>query len=226
MLFDERKKIQAVLFDFDGLLADSETAMDKAYERVCGRLGFQVSRDFLLKARGVTVPVAEKLFDEMYGEIIPYRELRPMLNEDVMSRYRTEGLDRMPGALEILEYCEREGIPTALCTSSQRPPTIEKLRCAGIGEHLFQALVTGDDVTRSKPDPEIFLLGAERIGARPETTLVLEDSLNGVRAGLAGGFIVGMVPDAVQPDEELRAAVDYVFESLHDAREAIRASRE
>ena len=80
-------------------------------------------------------------------------------------------------------------------------------------------MITGDMVKEAKPNPEIFLKAAEALGEKPENCLVLEDSLNGVEAGIKGGFVTVMVPDLTQPDEELRQRVDRVCGSLLEVRD-------
>ena len=82
--------------------------------------------------------------------------------------------------------------------------------------HYFKALVSGQQVKRSKPDPEIFLLAAEKLGTDPAHTLVLEDSYNGVRAGAAGGFVTVMVPDLLPADDEMRGLYTMECTSLNE----------
>ena len=88
--------------------------------------------------------------------------------------------------------------------------------------HYFQAIVSGQHVTRSKPDPEIFLLAAEKLGVDPAHCLVLEDSYNGVRAGAAGGFVTVMVPDLMPPDDEMRRLCTTVCKSLYEVQEKLK----
>ncbi len=91
--------------------------------------------------------------------------------------------------------------------------------------HYFKALVSGQQVKHSKPDPEIFLLAAEKLGTDPAHTLALEDSYNGVRAGAAGGFVTVMVPDLAQPDDEMRRLYTAECASLHEVRRMLEEGR-
>ena len=95
---------------------------------------------------------------------------------------------------------------------------MSNLRATGL-ERFFDAVVNGQQVERGKPEPDIFLLAAKEIGCSPEDCYVFEDSLNGVRAGMAAGCITVMVPDLVPPPEGL--VVSRVCASLHEARELI-----
>lgn len=95
---------------------------------------------------------------------------------------------------------------------------MENLRLAGI-EEFFQEIITGDMVGEAKPNPEIFLKAAKALKEEPARCLVLEDSLNGVEAGLRGGFVTIMVPDLTEPDENLRGRVNRVCASLFEVKD-------
>ena len=88
--------------------------------------------------------------------------------------------------------------------------------------HYFKAIVSGQHVAHSKPDPEIFLLTAEKLGVEPARCLVLEDSYNGVRAGARGGFITVMVPDLVPADDEMRSLYTMECTSLDEVLEKLK----
>ena len=91
--------------------------------------------------------------------------------------------------------------------------------------HYFKVIVSGEQFSASKPDPEIFLRAAEALGTVPGRTLVLEDSYNGVRAGAAGGFVTVMVPDLAQPDDEMRRLYTAECASLHEVRRMLEEGR-
>ena len=115
---------------------------------------------------------------------------------------------------------KKDGIKAALATGSNRNYTERNLEAVGIAEY-FQYIVTGDMVSHAKPDPEIFQRAAEGLGEAPEYCMVLEDSRNGLEAGIRGGFITVMVPDLSQPDEKLRSRVDQVCASLDEVKDLI-----
>ena len=106
----------------------------------------------------------------------------------------------------------------AVASSSGRDRILSNLRATGL-ERFFDAVVSGQQVERGKPEPDIFLLAAKEIGCPPEDCYVFEDSLNGVRAGMAAGCTTVMVPDLVPPPEGL--LVSSVCVSLHEVRERI-----
>ena len=94
---------------------------------------------------------------------------------------------------------------------------MKNLKEVGI-EDYFENIITGDMVEQAKPNPELFLKSAEVLQEAPENCVVLEDSLNGIEAGIRGGFVTIMVPDITQPDEELRGRISYVCASLHEVK--------
>lgn len=119
------------------------------------------------------------------------------------------------GLPELLDYLKENRYQTAVASSSSRATVEDYLRRAKM-EGIFSTLICGDMVTRSKPEPDIFLKAAEELGAAPADCLILEDSPNGIRAAHAAGMRVIMVPDLIEPTADLRAMASKVCESLHD----------
>lgn len=117
-------------------------------------------------------------------------------------------------AREILEYLSEKGLPLALATSSGANTTRYKLENSGLGRY-FRAVVTGDMVTRGKPDPEIYLNACRAIGADPARTLGVEDSKNGVLSAHRAGLMTALVPDLIPPTPEMEGAAFGVFDSLN-----------
>ena len=121
-----------------------------------------------------------------------------------------------PGAREILAALKEAGIPLALASSTRLLTVRRELDEAGLLP-FFDAVIGGDSVTRSKPDPEIFLTAASRLGAAPEDCWVIEDSFNGIRAAYAGGLHPVMVPDLLPPDAEMEEKAELIVKDLFDA---------
>ena len=117
------------------------------------------------------------------------------------------------GLRELLIYLKEHGCKTGVATASSQSWTQRNVREAGI-DHLFDTYTYGEMVSHAKPDPEIFLLAAKMLGEKPEKCLVLEDSFNGVEAGLSGGFLTVMVPDLSFPGPELKRRLTAECESL------------
>lgn len=217
-----RREIYAVIFDQDGLMFDTERLSLKCWRMVEADFGIHISEAFLATIRGMTWADALKRFKEEFGEGIDIEALRSEKMAYFMQMLRSEGVPVKKGLRELLAWLAKNGYKRVLATASSMDYTVTNLKDAGI-EGYFENIISGDIVAHAKPDPEIFYKAAELIGERPEHCLVLEDSLNGVKAGLDGGFHVIMIPDLTQPTEEIRSRVDCICSSLLDVIEWLSA---
>ncbi len=206
---------EAVIFDMDGLMLDSERVMVDCWSRAAQGMGLQVEQRHWLRMVG-------------HGDAACRAILRELMAEDTAMElavcchalYEAEmeaGLPLRPGVVELLDWLRLRGIACGVATSTHRPRAPRKLQSAGLFEY-FTAVTCGNDVTRAKPAPDIYLLAAQRLRVAPADCLVLEDSPAGVRAALAAGMHAVQVPDLVAPDEEVRALGHTIVASLHDAR--------
>jgi HAD superfamily hydrolase (TIGR01509 family) len=186
-----RNQLAAVLFDMDGLLVDTEPLWFETEAEVMARLGAPWTKLDQEQLLGGSM-------DNTVGYLLA-RATRPAPPADV-ARWMTEGMLRRaaegrvmvrPGARELLAEVAAAGVPHALVTGSQRPFTEAVLASTGF---RFPVTVTGDDVTRTKPDPEPYLLAAKLLDADPEQCVALEDSPNGVTSATAAGCHVVAVP--------------------------------
>lgn len=214
-----KRDIRAVIFDQDGVMFDTERMSSKAWNKAGEELGIEVEESFLCTIRGMNYQDATARFEEKYGSRgIDYEELRRRKKEYFTAMRRELPLPVKPGLYELLAYLKEQGYQIALATGSTKEYSLSNLEEAGVAQY-FAYIISGDMVEHAKPSPDIFLKSAEVLGEKPENCLVLEDSLNGVEAGIRGGFVTVMVPDMTQPDETLRGRVDAVCESLLDVRE-------
>jgi HAD superfamily hydrolase (TIGR01509 family) len=186
-----RNQLAAVLFDMDGLLVDTEPLWFETEAEVMGRLGGPWAKQDQEQLLGGSM-------DNTVGYLLA-RATRPVPPADV-ARWMMDGMLRRaaegrvivrPGARELIEAAAAAGIPYALVTGSQRPFAEAVLASTGF---RFPVTVTGDDVTRAKPDPEPYLLAAKLLDADPEQCVALEDSPNGVASATSAGCLVVAVP--------------------------------
>lgn len=124
------------------------------------------------------------------------------------------------GVRELLEYLKEKQIKTAIASSTKGPLVRKHLERTGLSGY-FQEIVSGDMVEKSKPEPDIYLKACEAVGVLPENAMGIEDSFNGIRAVAAAGMTAVMVPDMVQPDEEIRQIYDYCVQDLLEVKELI-----
>ena len=214
----ENKKIRGVIFDQDGLLFDTERISVEAWNLAGDELGFHLEESFLCTIRGANAQDSAIRFRERFGDAFDFLKLRKRKQEHFMRILREREMPVKLGARELLIYLQEQEYKVALATASTREYSMENLERAGLTE-FFSLMITGDMVQQAKPNPEIFLKAAEKLGEEPGPCLVLEDSLNGVEAGIQGGFVTIMVPDLTQPDQKLRSRVERVCDSLLEVRD-------
>ena len=208
--------ISGVIFDMDGLMFDTEPVWKSAWAPALAAYGLEELPGLADAARGMAAPATIPVIERFYGEGVDAAGIRREFDRIAAERI-ARGVPKKPGLDELLAYLGECDVPCAVASSSPRAMVEGNLRNAGI-EGRFAATVAGGEVANSKPAPDIFLEAARRLGTDPATTLVLEDSFAGVRAGAAGGFVTVMVPDLAQPTDEVRALCRAVCASLAEVR--------
>jgi HAD superfamily hydrolase (TIGR01509 family) len=204
----------AVIFDMDGTLLDTEAVFKEIVFDVCAELGFEMTHDVHSNMVGSSHERTNQLLIEAYGVAFPYSLFDERCR--VIMRERSHaGVPVKPGAREFVTELRERGIPTAVATSSRNPHAQHHLTAAGLFD-LFETIVTRDDVVNPKPHPEPYLTAAGRLGIEPTRCLALEDSAAGVRAAHAAGMQTVMVPDLVLPGADIQALGITVMGSMLD----------
>lgn len=192
------------LFDLDGVLIDSERIYTHFYSELGSLYGLE--EDFALKIKGSTI---EKILSTYFPAPEDSADALKRLNEfEANMEYPI-----CEGVIELLEELRSTGIPSVIVTSSSENK-MQRLysqhpQLAG----YFDAIITGSDVSRSKPDPEGYLLAASRINRRPENCFVFEDSLSGLQAGMSSGAVVVGLTTTL-PEERLKGKAHLLIDSL------------
>lgn len=212
--------IAAVIFDMDGVIFDSERLALSCWEELGERWGLEDIRDTYVLCVGVTETVSRQVFLERYGESFEYERFWREFKELARERIERDGLPVKKGARAILSALRERGVPTALASSTKSETVLREIEEAGLSGY-FDAIIGGDMISRSKPEPDIFLTAAERLGVRAENCCVIEDSYNGIRAAYRAGMIPVMVPDMLPPTDEMRALAAAVLPDLNEAADLI-----
>jgi HAD superfamily hydrolase (TIGR01509 family) len=204
--------LQAVVFDLDGLLLDTEPIFLQVVERFLGRRGHALTAELHQAMMGSPAKQVLTLFRSHFVLEESIEGMALECSELFFQIWEERPAALLPGALELLDRLEAAGIPRAIATSS-RSAYVERVLPPFALLPRFAFVLTADDVTLGKPDPEIYAKAAARFGLPPGRTLVLEDSVNGMRAAKAAGARCIVVPH-VHVDRSLLAAADAVVDSL------------
>jgi HAD superfamily hydrolase (TIGR01509 family) len=204
--------IEAVVFDLDGVLLDSEEIWDRAREELAhergGRWHDQAQRDMM----GMSSTEWSRYMADVIGLPEPPEEINREVVRRLTELYREE-LPAIPGAREAVERLAARW-PLGLASSSNRELIDLVLELLGV-EHLFTATVSSEEVARGKPAPDVYLEAARRLGVDPTTAAAVEDSQNGILSAKAAGMRVVAIPNAhFPPDENALRGADVVLDSL------------
>lgn len=210
------RKYDAVLFDMDGLLLDTERLAIEAWIAVSREAGYELTMPVMLETLGRNEQDTRDIIVAHAGPDFPAAALKTAKRAAMRRRMEEEGMPTKPGADFILAALHEAGIPTALATSTDRERALWRLDRCGWTD-LFAALAFGDEVPSGKPAPDIFLLAARRLGAQPRRCAVLEDSPGGLRAARAAGMTAIFIPDMKAPDDELTRLSHFIFPDLFSA---------
>lgn len=216
--------VAAVVFDMDGLLLDTERLSRRAWLAGGADLGVTLPLETLTAIIGRRRPEVEAEFLAAMGNDFPVAALyaRHGLHYHAQLRATPAEQLRKPGVLPLLDWLDAAGLPYAIATSTLSAGAAEKLALAELRER-FPIVVSGEQVTRSKPAPDIFLEAARRLGVAPSACVAFEDSDLGLEAALAADMLAFAVPDLKAVPAELAARTRAVLPSLADAVPVLHA---
>ena len=205
--------IRAVAFDLDGLMFNTEDTYWKAGIELMGRRGCKYDKALSDAVMGRPPQYCFETFIRWHSLDDSWEELRDE-SEEIFIGLIDDGVDAMPGLWELLKALEKAEIPKAICTSSSRNVVSAVLTPFEM-ESRFQFTLTSADITRGKPDPEVYLKAADRFGVKPAEMLVLEDSQTGCKSAATSGAFAVAVPGGLSLDHDFSFA-SLVIESLED----------
>jgi len=215
------RRVEAVIFDMDGLLVDTEAWVRELMREASRRRGVELPDAVFLRMVGLPHAAGRAVAAEHFGPAFDIDAWDREIGELARAQ-ETLSIAVKAGAVELLVALQALGIPRAVATSSGHAAVERQLGPSGLLSR-FQAVVAHGDYARGKPFPDPFLLAARRLGVAPEHCLALEDSHNGVRAAHAAGMMTVMVPDLLEATEEMQALCVAVADTLHDVRDWVAA---
>lgn len=214
---------QAAIFDMDGLLLDTERVCKNIFQEACESLSIPFLEHIYLDIIGRNAQGIEQVIRAGYGDDLDY----PTLNEAWRYRYNAvvkhQAIPVKEGVVELLTWLKANQIPLAVATSTQKDVARIKLQLAELDTY-FDVITTGCEVKRGKPDPEIYLLAAQRLNVDPALCLAFEDSNNGVLSAVNAKMQTFQIPDLVEPTQEVLALGHTVSRSLTDVLASLKTA--
>lgn len=212
--------IQAILFDMDGTLVDSERVGQKAWAATADEMGIDIPEGLVRSFIGRPSHSCRAMLAEHLGGDVDLADRVFDLHIELFLRFVETDLELKPGAIEALEALKEAGYPLAIATSTARVRAVPRLERFDMLKY-FDSVTCGDEIENGKPAPDIFVESARRLGFDPAVCAVIEDSHNGVRSGHASGARVFMIPDIVAPTPEIEGMCAAVLPSLRELPAAI-----
>ena len=215
--------LELVVFDVDGLMIDTESVWKNAFDKAGDKYGIPNLGDTLFPSL-----IGKRLEDEqeLLDRLLPSDIQDPLINE-----WRQIGLGSLerevpvkPGLYEMLDYLEQHHIKMAVATTTRRELTEQRLKKIGV-YNRFDYVLCGDEVTKRKPDPEIYLSVLKKMNTKAENAIVLEDSRVGVEAAYRAGIDCIQVPDLIAPTEVQEKQTICIVKDLMEARDYIQENR-
>lgn len=207
-------EIKAIIFDMDGVILDSESICDVVWEMAAREKGLERSGEVINLCRGTNKNDTILILKDFYGQDFDAEYFLNRSSELFHEVEFSKGIPLMPYAKETLE--KLKGKYRIALASSTRGTTVRRQ----LGAHnllpFFETMTTGEMVEHSKPDPEIYLMACRSLGLEPAECVAVEDSFNGIKSAHAAGMKCCMIPDKVQPTQEIRSLCDWVFKDLKE----------
>jgi beta-phosphoglucomutase-like phosphatase (HAD superfamily) len=211
----------AVVFDMDGLLFDTERLYQEALHIAAAEAGHEVVPDFFNRTLGLPWPECRLLLLSHFGETFAVDDFQAAWIRHFWVIAETR-LTLKTGVLELLDTLDQLRLPRAIATSSSRQ-TVERHLIASNLTSRFDAIVGRGDYEAGKPAPDPFLKAAELLRVEPHRCLALEDSHNGIRSASSAGMMTIMVPDLLEPTDDIRGLCTRIAVDLHEVCRLITA---
>lgn len=206
------KDFKAIVFDMDGVILDSESVSDITWDVAAKELNIEMTPEILNACRGSNKNDILAKLSELYGPGFDATKFLTRTGELFTEIENTKGIPLLPYAAEALAALKQK-YRIALASSTKGDAVKRQLTATNVIQY-FEQLTTGEQVLHSKPNPEIYQLACKKLQLKPEDCIAIEDSLNGIRSAHAAGLFTIMVPDKIQPTEEIKPLCDVILPNL------------
>lgn len=208
--------ILGAVFDMDGLMFDTETLVYRAWQKVMDDHNYNYNFEIYKQTVGRRTVDVKKMYEEMYDDNFDYALMRVEANVYFRKAINDFGVPFKKGLINILEHLKHKGIKIALATSTSSQTAMWLIEDANLKKY-FDKYVCGNMVTNGKPHPEVFLTAAKELQLPPEDCIALEDSLNGIKSAYNAGMKPIMIPDMLEPTEEIKPMLYALCQDLDEA---------
>ena len=220
----DSRKLEAVIFDMDGLMIDTEPISKEFWKQAIEHQGFEMDEDFFAPLIGRNKAGVKDLMHKRYGQNFDFDKASTMRDKSMEDHVNKHGVSMKDGLIQILDCLDELGLKKAVATSTEMDSMKRKLSSIGVLDR-FDTYVTGDQVQFGKPNPEIFLTAATRLGVSPHNCIVLEDSNAGISSAYDAGMRPILIPDMAITNKASFARIFAKCDSLIKAAVLIRGEK-
>ena len=214
-LYKEESPVRGVLFDVDGVILDTECLYSRFWMEACHFYGFPMTKAQSLQMRSLNKTAGQEKLRALFGPAADYTTIRQKRIELMDAFVEKEGVAAKPGIYTLLDALDERGIPCAITSSSPQQRLESYLTPLNL-YHRFKKVISGYDVPRGKPEPDIYLRGAAELGLPPETCLALEDSPAGILSAYRAGCLPVLIPDQDTPGQDTLSLLYAKADTLTD----------
>lgn len=205
----------------DGVIFNTEALVLECWEELGEKYGYTNIRDMFVKCIGTNHEKTKQIVYDFYSGDFPYDTFRKESSLLFQEKIKGKGIPVKKGVRELLTYLHEQDFIIGLASSTRKCVVEQELSQAGLLSY-FTVVMGGDQVTHSKPDPEIYARACKELHVNPSETYAIEDSINGVKSAYAAKMKVLMVPDLIPPNDEMHQITTEIFETLLDVLEYLK----
>lgn len=221
MRYNKNMKIKAILFDFDGLMVDTESVWQEYFIKANKVFNLSFTEEDRIKCIGKNEQAIRAELKSLYPNI-DVDVYRDWIRESVHNHINTVGADLKLGLKELLTFIKENNLLSAIVSGTEEEKVVKILNKKNVDTSVFNCVIGGNSGLPAKPNPDVYLKACEKLGVKPSEAMVLEDSYNGVIAGKRASCFTVMVPDTMPPNEDMKKTADLILNNLLEVVELLK----